>query len=64
MARSLSNPTTATVTAKAPVKQKDRDPVAAGMRDAAFAGLAAALLLGFFGLRAFGETLARYDPIG
>jgi SsrA-binding protein len=36
MARSLSNPTSATVTAKAPVKQKDRDPVAAGMRDAAF----------------------------
>ena len=36
MARSLSNPTTPTVTAKAPVKQKDRDPVAAGQRDAAF----------------------------
>lgn len=36
MARSLSNPTTATATAKAPVKQKDRDPVASGLRDAAF----------------------------
>jgi SsrA-binding protein len=34
--RTLSNPTTATKPAKAPVKQKDRDPVAAGARDAAF----------------------------
>jgi hypothetical protein len=39
-------------------------PYVTGLRDAPFAGLAAALLLGFFGLRAFGETLARYDPIG
>jgi SsrA-binding protein len=36
MPRSLSNPTTPTSAAKAPVKQKDRDPVAAGARDAAF----------------------------
>ena len=36
MPRSLSNPTTATVPAKPTVKQKDRDPVAAGQRDAAF----------------------------
>ncbi len=36
MARSLSNPTTPTQQAKPVVKQKDRDPVAAGMRDAAF----------------------------
>ena len=34
--RSLSNPTVAASTAKAPVKAKDRDPVAAGMRDAAY----------------------------
>ena len=33
--RSLSNPTVPAAT-KAPVKQKDRDPVAAGARDAAF----------------------------
>ncbi len=36
MARSLSNPTTPTVAAKPAVKAKDRDPVAAGGRDAAF----------------------------
>ena len=36
MPRSLSNPTTPTQAAKAPVKQKDRDPVASGQRDAAF----------------------------
>jgi SsrA-binding protein len=36
MPRSLSNPTSAAVTAKPVVKAKDRDPVAAGMRDAAF----------------------------
>jgi SsrA-binding protein len=36
MARSLSNPTTATVQAKPATKAKDRDPVAAGGRDAAF----------------------------
>jgi SsrA-binding protein len=35
MPRSLSNPTVA-APPKAPVKQKDRDPVAAGHRDAAF----------------------------
>ena len=35
MPRSLSNPTTA-AQAKAAVKAKDRDPVASGMRDAAF----------------------------
>lgn len=35
MPRSLSNPTVANVP-KPVVKQKDRDPVAAGMRDAAF----------------------------
>jgi SsrA-binding protein len=35
MARSLSNPTVPQAP-KAPVKQKDRDPVAAGARDAAF----------------------------
>ena len=36
MPRSLSNPTAATATAKPAVKAKDRDPVAAGKRDAAF----------------------------
>lgn len=36
MARSLSNPTTPTVAAKPVAKAKDRDPVAAGGRDAAF----------------------------
>jgi SsrA-binding protein len=36
MPRSLSNPTTAAQNPKPVVKQKDRDPVAAGMRDAAF----------------------------
>jgi SsrA-binding protein len=36
MPRTLSNPTTPTNAPKAPVKQKDRDPVAAGLRDAAF----------------------------
>jgi SsrA-binding protein len=36
MARSLSNPTTPTTPPKAAVKLKDRDPVAAGLRDAAF----------------------------
>ena len=36
MPRSLSNPTTATATAKPVVREKDRDPVAAGKRDAAF----------------------------
>ena len=35
MPRSLSNPTVA-AQPKPAVKQKDRDPVAAGMRDAAF----------------------------
>jgi SsrA-binding protein len=35
MPRSLSNPTVAAVQ-KSPVKEKDRDPVAAGQRDAAF----------------------------
>jgi SsrA-binding protein len=35
MARSLSNPTVP-APPKAPVKEKDRDPVAAGKRDAAF----------------------------
>ena len=35
MPRSLSNPTVS-APPKAPVKQKDRDPVAAGARDAAF----------------------------
>jgi SsrA-binding protein len=34
--RSLSNPTVAAAAAKPAVKQKDRDPVAAGARDAAF----------------------------
>ena len=36
MPRSLSNPTVPTSTAKSPVKAKDRDPVAAGQRDASF----------------------------
>jgi SsrA-binding protein len=36
MPRSLSNPTVPTAQNKAPVKQKDRDPVACGLRDAAF----------------------------
>ena len=36
MPRSLSNPTAAAATAKPAVKAKDRDPVAAGKRDAAF----------------------------
>lgn len=36
MPRSLSNPTVPTATAKPVVKAKDRDPVAAGRRDAAF----------------------------
>lgn len=36
MPRSLSNPTTPTVTTKPATKPKDRDPVAAGQRDAAF----------------------------
>jgi len=36
MARSLSNPTIPTAQTKAPTKAKDRDPVAAGGRDAAF----------------------------
>src|SRR3978361_161811 len=36
MARSLSNPTAATTQAKPVVKAKDRDPVAAGKRDAAY----------------------------
>ena len=36
MPRSLSNPTTSTTTAKPSVKPKDRDPVASGLRDAAF----------------------------
>jgi SsrA-binding protein len=36
MPRTLSNPTSATTQNKPVVKQKDRDPVAAGMRDAAF----------------------------
>jgi SsrA-binding protein len=34
--RSLSNPTTPASSAKSPVKPKDRDPIAAGARDAAF----------------------------
>jgi len=38
MARSLSNPTVPNAAAKSPVKEKDRDPVAAGKRDAAFNG--------------------------
>lgn len=36
MPRSLSNPTTPTAAAKPTVKLKERDPVAAGQRDAAF----------------------------
>jgi SsrA-binding protein len=36
MPRTLSNPTSATTQNKPVVTQKDRDPVAAGMRDAAF----------------------------
>lgn len=36
MARSLSNPTTPTAQNKPAVKAKDRDPVAAGLRDASF----------------------------
>src|SRR6201992_2792661 len=36
MPRSLSNPPTPTQTSKPAVKAKDRDPVAAGQRDAAF----------------------------
>jgi SsrA-binding protein len=36
MPRSLSNPTVATTPAKPATKAKDRDPVAAGKRDAAF----------------------------
>jgi SsrA-binding protein len=36
MPRSLSNPTTSPTAAKSPVKHKDRDPVASGLRDAAF----------------------------
>ena len=39
-------------------------PYFIGVRDAGFASLALALIAGFFGLRAFGETLARYDPVG
>jgi hypothetical protein len=39
-------------------------PYFLGLHDAAYVGLAPALVAGFFGLRAFGETLARYDPIG
>jgi hypothetical protein len=38
-------------------------PAFTAMHDATTAGLAAAAVIGFFGLRAFGETLARYDPI-
>ena len=36
MPRSLSNPTVSTTSAKPTVKAKDRDPVASGLRDAAF----------------------------
>jgi SsrA-binding protein len=36
MPRSLSNPTVSTTSAKPTVKAKDRDPIAAGQRDAAF----------------------------
>ncbi|MFP5234174.1 MAG: SsrA-binding protein SmpB [Acidobacteriota bacterium] len=36
MPRSLSNPTIPSTTAKPPAKAKERDPVAAGLRDAAF----------------------------
>jgi SsrA-binding protein len=36
MPRSLSNPTLPTAAKPSPVKAKDRDPVAAGLRDAAF----------------------------
>jgi SsrA-binding protein len=36
MPRSLSNPTVAAAAPRAAVKQKDRDPVASGLRDAAF----------------------------
>ncbi|QMV19533.1 SsrA-binding protein SmpB [Granulicella sp. 5B5] len=36
MSRSLSNPTVPTATAKPAARAKDRDPVAAGVRDAAF----------------------------
>jgi SsrA-binding protein len=36
MPRSLSNPTTPTTAAKPAARPKDRDPVAAGQRDAAF----------------------------
>jgi SsrA-binding protein len=36
MPRSLSNPTVPASAAKSPVKPKDRDPVAAGARDAAY----------------------------
>ncbi len=36
MPRSLSNPTVPAAAAKSPAKQKDRDPVAAGHRDAAY----------------------------
>jgi hypothetical protein len=34
-----------------------------GLENSAFLALGPAVVAGFFGLRAFGETLARYDPI-
>jgi hypothetical protein len=34
-----------------------------GLENSAYLALGAAVLAGFFGLRAFGETLARYDPV-
>ena len=38
-------------------------PYFLALHDAAYVALAPALLAGFIALRAFGETLARYDPI-
>lgn len=39
-------------------------PALAGWHDGTAASACTALVIGFFGLRAFGETLARFDPIG
>ncbi len=39
-------------------------PYFLSLGDPARLGIVLALVAGFFGLRAFGETLARYDPIG
>jgi hypothetical protein len=38
-------------------------PYFLGLAEATYVDLGLAFIAGFFGLRAFGETLARYDPI-